>query len=301
LKNPPPRWLIPLIALGCLFAVFLPGSGTREMDLFIPIHFKNVPEEWMVSSPGVKGLDLHVRATPSGLDTLMKESRAYQVDLSGISAGMKPITIHPETLALPRGVCLIHLHPESIMVKVEEKVTKTLPVTVATTGEPMTGYHLTCSTAEPTEILVSGPEKVLAPLTSAPTQPVDISQCSDSFKKETGFDLPEQIKVISTSKFVTAQITIEEKVILMTFRNIPVKWRHTAYDVWLTPPSIDIDVKGTERILGRLGAENRITAYVDLKGLAPGVYVRRAVIDLPVGTTLAGVSPELFTVTLKGR
>jgi YbbR domain-containing protein len=290
-----------LIVIGCFFAVFHLGSGAKEADLFVPILFKNVPEQWAVSSPGVKGLDLRVRGTQSGLYTLMKEPQAYQMDLSGISAGMKQIPIDPASLTLPRGVSIVQLHPESITVKVEEKTTKILPVAVRIAGEPLSGYHVTHLDAEPKEILVSGPEKRLAPLSSAPTQPVDISQRSGSFKKETGFDLPEQIKVVSATSFVTAQITIDEKVMIMTFRNIPVKWRHTAYDVWLTPPAIDIDVKGTERILSRLGAEKRIDAYVDLEGLAPGVYVRRAVIDLPIGTSLAGASPELFTVTVKKR
>jgi hypothetical protein len=36
--------------------------------------------------------------------------------------------------------------------------------------------------------------------------------------------------------------------------------------------------------------------HVDLKGLKPGTYVRHAVIEPPLDTTLVEAKPEIFTV-----
>jgi len=41
--------------------------------------------------------------------------------------------------------------------------------------------------------------------------------------------------------------------------------------------------------------------YVDLKGLPPGTYVKRATITLPVKTALIGVTPEMFTIKISSN
>jgi hypothetical protein len=293
--------LIVLLGVGFLAAIFVPRFWGPEGDIFVPIHFDNVPTGLIVFSPSANGLELRIRGSQSDRDALLNTPPTYHMDLTGIAAGVETLPIRPESLSLPWRVAIIRVHPDAITLKVERKANKTLPVTATVVGSPQAGYQITHLDTEPKQIPVSGPAKILEPLTSAPTKPIEVSNTTESFKKEVGLDLPESIDVIGEAKFVTAEVTIEEKVIVTTLYNLPVRWHHTPYEVTITPPVITIDVKGTEKNLAKLTQENHIDVFVDLEGLSPGVYVRRAAVDLPVGTALAGASPELFTVTIKGK
>ncbi|MBW2043219.1 MAG: hypothetical protein JRI76_14525, partial [Deltaproteobacteria bacterium] len=70
------------------------------------------------------------------------------------------------------------------------------------------------------------------------------------------------------------------------------------YRYHITPPTIDIEVKGPVRVLDTLVKDGGIKVYMDLKDLAPGVYPRRAVLALPPEAVLVSTSPEIFTVTV---
>ena len=91
---------------------------------------------------------------------------------------------------------------------------------------------------------------------------------------------------------------IEEQIVEREFKSITVEGKDSTYTFSITPPAIDIRVKGPVNILEKLYQEKELEVYIDLKGLKPGVYVRRASIILPVKTILVGVKPEIFTVKI---
>lgn len=289
------------VCLGLLAAFLWPGPVTDEMDLFVPLSLQNLPPHIAISNPAVNGLEIRIRGPKNALALLAKSPPHCQLDLSDIRTGVENIPIRPEQIPIPPGISVVSIAPETITLWVERKITKTLPVSITFTGTPLSGYQVSNATAQPATIVVSGPEKILTPLSWAATKPIALDGEFESFKKEIALELPEVLEILPNKPVIVAQINIEEKVIVRTLEKIQVEGRNTAYEFTITPPTINIDVKGTEKLLNRLVAEKTIAVSVNLDGLKPGVYVRRAVIDLPVETTLAGVEPEIFTVTIKER
>ena len=86
-----------------------------------------------------------------------------------------------------------------------------------------------------------------------------------------------------------------------TFKELPLAGHDISLPYSITPPAISLAVKGPANVVNTLETSREFVVYMDLKGLEPGVYVRRATIVLPVNTLLVGVSPEIFTVTIKGN
>ena len=293
--------LIFFVTIGTLVTLLWLGPDDREIDIFIPVRFENIPPDLTYSNTDAGGLDLLVRGNQAGIDALTQTPPSYVVDLSGVTAGVTQIPIQMEAIPMPKGVAAIQVHPELIILKIQKKITKTLPVALSFEGDALAGYQVTHISAEPKQIIVSGPETLLEPITAASTKPFSIDNASESFKKEISLDLPEGVTILDGIRVIVAHITIEEKVVIRTFKDIKVQWRHTNHTVSISPPTITLELKGTEKALTRLEAENTITVFLDLADVSPGVYVRRAAIDLPVGTTLAGVTPELFTVTITAR
>ncbi|MDX9787126.1 MAG: CdaR family protein [Desulfobacterales bacterium] len=288
------------MTIGTLVTLLWLRPDAREMDIFIPIRFENIPPNLTYSNTGASGLDLLVRGNQAGIDRLINTPPSYVVDLSGTTAGVTQIPIRMETLPMPKGVSAVRINPESITLKIWKKITKKLPVALSFDGNVPTGYQANII-ADPEQITVSGPETLLEPITAVPTKAFSIANATESFKKEISLDLPEGITILDNIQVIVAHITIEEKIIVRTFKDIKVKWRHSNHMVSISPPVITLEVKGAENTLSRLKAENAIEVFLDLSDVPPGKYVRRAAIDLPVGTTLSGVTPELFTVAITSK
>ena len=297
------RSLLLLLAAGLIVVCglfFWLRPSPVEIDLFVPTKLENLPAGLVIVGQPLKEVAVTIRGRESALATLREEKRFCTVDLAGVEAGLATLTIGESNLELPRGISIVRINPTSITLRLESKQTKTVPVSITLTDSPAPGYKVSLTLATPSTLRISGPEKTLEQIDQLATQPISLKDVSESFKKEITLDLPEGVTGAtgSVTPLVLVQVNIEENVIVRRFADIPVESRNTAFQVKIAPPLMDIEVRGSEKTLAGLSEANAIKAYVDLAGLAPGVYVRRAQITLPVGITLAGAKPEVFTVTI---
>ena len=172
---------------------------------------------------------------------------------------------------------------------------------IAFSGEPAAGFAVVNALAKPLSVILQGPENVLSSIEEILTKPIDIKGLSGSFKKEIALDLPEDIESAAHSGIILAEVFIKEKIVTQIITDIIVNGKGTSYDYSIKPPIIDIEVKGPGHIIGKLHKKTGVKVYVDLEGLNPGVYIRRATITLPVKITLIRVKPEIFTVKINAR
>jgi len=138
-------------------------------------------------------------------------------------------------------------------------------------------------------------------LTKIETKPIDVSGLNETFRKEITLDLAEGLEVISASRLAMVAVTIAEKVTTKKMEKVSIQGKNTRYRYRISPATLDIIVKGPAQVLEKLDAARDISVTVDLKGLAPGMYIKRAAITLPVQASLVSVDPEEFKVTLTAR
>ncbi len=292
------KWVILCFFLvGCFFLLWH-DSPFHETDIFIPIDPGKIPDGLSITCPPLKGLEVRISCPESLVKTLSEIKPRYLLDLSNINEGVNNIPIRKDDIKLPSGISIINITPSFLTVKVEKELKKELPVIVSFSGKPAPGFF-TYAVTRPSSVMLKGPENILGPIEKIFTKPVDVNGLSESFKKEVALDLPECLDIISFSGIILAEVFIEEQIEAREFKNIPVKGKDSTYTFSITPSAIDIEVKGPVNVLEKLYQENGLEVCVDLKGLKPGIYVRRASIILPVKTILVGVKPEIFTVKIE--
>lgn len=285
-----------LLSLGLLLWRY---ASSVEAELSVPVSLENLPDDLIVVSQPPKDVEVSIQGQKLVMAAFLEEEHACRLDLTRATVGLFTIPVAESDLLFPENVSISQIKPTSFTLRIEAKLTKTVPVVVTLTDNPAPGYKATLTLATPSYLQIVGPKKVLDEIEELATRPVSIEGASESLKKEIAIDLPSGVNTGGAAKgLVTAQINIEENVIVRRFENIPVEGRETVLPVTITPPDIHIDVKGTENDLAGLSVGNDIEVYVDLKDLSPGVYVRRAQITLPVGSTLVAATPEVFTVTI---
>jgi len=293
--------LILFFFIGIGIFLLWPYASIQEADIFISVDTEQIPEGMIITNGPFTGIEVHVRGPKSILRTLSDLKIQYTIDLSGVKIGVNIIPVHQVRIPLPDGISILKINPDSITVKVENEIKKKLPVNITLTGKPAKGYMVVGAKAEPTSVILRGSEDTLSNMNKVSTKPINIKGFSNSFKKNVALDLLENLKLVDSSKIILADVVIKEQLTTQTFDNIPVQGDGGLYVYRITPPTITIKVKGPVNMIEKLYGGNGIQVYVDLKGLTPGVYHKRATITLPVKTTLIDAKPENFKVKIIDR
>jgi YbbR domain-containing protein len=146
---------------------------------------------------------------------------------------------------------------------------------------------------------LKGPKQLIDEIQYISTAAIDVTGVSESFKKEVPLVLIENVQIAPASSPIVAQIVVEELIITKTLKDIAVQGKDTSLAFQISPPLITLQVKGPANALSTLASKNDFNVYIKLADLQPGVFVRRATIELPVEITLIDVEPKIFTVTIK--
>jgi len=276
-------------------------SFKQETDILVPVKFDNIPSELIMTGPRPQHIEIRIQGLKSAVDSIADLKPVCKIDLSGVKAGVHSFLISKKHVQLPEYIHITAISPASITIKIDRKFQKELPVIIAFSGKPPAGLSITDAKATPAFVIIQGPEKTLAPLQKIFTKPIDLNGVTESIKKEITLDLPEDLIAVPPSGVITGEILIKEKIVTRQFSNIPVAGKASQFTYSITPPAINIDVKGPANILNKIRTEKGLKPFIDISGLKPGVYVRRAVIRLPVNTTLVNVNPELFTIKINNQ
>ena len=267
----------------------------KEIDIFIPIESDTSSRSIIITAPRSTGLDVRLRGPAKAIAALAQKPLRYQLAIAEAKYGVQKIDVDFSKIELPVDVSIVHIQPLTIMARVERLIEKTLPVEIVLSGSPASSFAVGNTVIQPGLIQIKGPESVVSALTRIRMKPLDISGISKPLRQRVFLDLPDGIKPAKPEQFM-AEVTVKEKTVVKQIDNIVIQGRGGSKPYQISPPTIEMTVKGPSRAVNNLKANPDFDVYVDLEGLAPGVYVRRAVIILPINTTLIKATPELFTV-----
>jgi YbbR domain-containing protein len=298
------RYLIGIVLfalIGIGGSLFIPYVFIQEADIFVPIVAEKVPKGLIVADMPLKGIEVHVRCLKTIARVLSRVKTHYVLDLSKVNVGVNTIPIRKALVPFPKGVSILKINPDIITVRVEKEITKNLPVRISLTGKPAKGFAVVDTRAEPASVLLRGSVDALGPMDNVSTKQLNITGLSGSFKKKVALDLKESLKRANSSEIILAHVVIREQVVDKIFKNILVIGKQTPYKYRITPSTITLKVKGPSNLIESLSEDRGIEVYIDLEGLKPGAYKKRATITLPVKITLINAKPEIFIIKIANK
>lgn len=275
------------------------AQDSIEAEIKIPFLGVNITPGLIMTGPSTQGIEIRVAGSTEHMQVLQEAHLQYELDLSDLNNGIHIIPIIQAQIRLPKGISIVKLNTPTITIRIDKEIKKEVPIVVFVEGEAAPGFQITGASASPEKAVLRGPQFILDNIEHIATNPIDIAGVAEPFKKEITLNLMESVTVLFPADPILAQIDIAERMINRSFIDLPLVGRNTLLSYSITPPVISLDVKGPANIVNVLETSEAFMVYLDLEGLKPGVFVRRATIVLPVTTALVGVSPEIFTVTLK--
>ncbi len=134
----------------------------------VPVSVRDMPEDLVFDEdqPDLPDtVDLRVRGPQGLINTLTPTDFKAYIDLSDAQPGEQEVKIQVDYSLV--GVDVLDIYPDTVLVKLNRKVEKEVPVTANLIGEPPFGYLAATPIITPTTVIVRGPEPKVKRVTQA--------------------------------------------------------------------------------------------------------------------------------------
>jgi hypothetical protein len=273
-----------VLAVAVWFFIASGREAYREVEA--PVELSGLPEGVMITGPEPATVSLRVAGKGRDLFRLRPEDFKVVINLSDREVGTHVFDITPGDVIYSGGSQITVdkiLSEEAVIVGLERRVTKAVPVKVDFSGSPRTGYYLGLPEVEPPRATLYGSASVLDKV-RAVSVTVDAEGRDAPFVGEVPIRAPAGITLVGGDEArVTVPVGPGER---RTIHGIRVKKRGGGAGKYeLTPAEVSVTIEGEP---GRLAAPGAVTASVDPQG--PGRYQVR--VGVPDYVTFVAVTPR---------
>jgi YbbR domain-containing protein len=177
------NWALKIAAVALAVLLWMAvRAGTPRATTFrnVAVQVDLRDPDWrLASDPEPAAIHVTVQGSTSELMTVAQEGPRFVMPVERVADSVETQVIPLQWVQLPRGARqarVVAVRPDSIRLRYERLITRTLPVRVRTVGELPSDYELLLPiTTNPAAVQVRGAIRHLAQLDSVPLVPVDIS------------------------------------------------------------------------------------------------------------------------------
>jgi len=198
---------ISAVLLSVFLWFFVASRGQSEITLEAPLEFRDIPAELGIVSSNVKTVMLTVRGQERFMKNLNASNIRVFIDMSKAREGEGLFHVNKEDVKLPFAISVTNVEPASIKVKLEERVSKSVPVRVSIIGTPEKGASVSAS-VEPQNVVVTGLRSEVNQIRYLVTEDFDITDLKGSVTQRLELDtagmniVPEIAKVTVTFTYM---------------------------------------------------------------------------------------------------
>lgn len=278
--------------LAVLFWFFIASGRAGYRELEVPVELEGVPDGIKVNGPEPQKVKLRVAGRGRDLFGLGAADFKVVLNLGDKDAGVHTVGLTPSDViyAGDKDVTVeTILSQKTVIVELERRITKSVPVKVDFSGSPPSGFYLGLPEIQPTKATLYGSVTVLDKV-RAVSVVVDAGGRDAPFAAEVPIRAPAGITLVGADEaLVKVPVGPGER---RSFPGVPVAVRGAERDAYeLTPAEVSVTLEGEA---GRLEALASLTAEIYPRG--PGKYPVQ--VKVPDYVTLVAVTPREVEATL---
>src|SRR5450759_915931 len=146
---------------------------TIAIPMTVPLEFHHAPDSLEMNSDG----PLQAEITMRGPERLLRQINPSEVhaviDLQGAVPGERTFDLTPKEIHVPRNAEVMQVTPAQFHISFDRSATRLVDVQPRIIGSLLSGYDITDVKADPSQIMIVGPEKRVDAVENALTDPVD--------------------------------------------------------------------------------------------------------------------------------
>jgi YbbR domain-containing protein len=281
-----------IIALG----LWLAGHRDIERAIEVPVEFRNIPSDLMVSDDRVDYVVLRLMGPRTLVSTVDSEDLKLLIDLKGAKSGSASYPLGSHSFNVPRGVTVARITPPVIHLRLDPLLKRALPVTVRFSSGPPAGYKIYQTMVQPAAVSVQGPADDVKRLVSVETVPIDIEETNGVLRRKVRLSADGKALSFYPDQ-VDVAISIDEEEIIRTFDRVEVQAKgfNGAYTV--APRSVYLRLSGPRQAMEKLALSPE-QVYLNLQGLGVGEHGVPLTFSLPPKFTVVEQRPERVKVRI---
>ena len=209
LRNLLPKLVTTLVVLVSWLVITTKQGGI--FTVAVPIKFHNLPGNAVLLKSSPEEVELQLKVFSSLIPSPKQLDLVADLDLANVRDGSNTLAIRESDLNLPLGVVVTSMNPSSVKVTIGKKMQKTLQVKPLLKGAPSGRQRLQRVRVEPSEVVVEGPEHVLAEIDTLQTEEVNLDGIRQSTVVETRLvspssqlrilnDEPVRVRIVTTGR-----------------------------------------------------------------------------------------------------
>ena len=204
------EWLPLLISLilAVMLWSFVGGEKTVDKSVMIPVEVINLPRHLVISNQFKKEIEVTVNGPRSLILELDNRKITRQIDLSKATPGTTVVHNDVESISIPRGITVLRVQPNSIILSLDKLIQKQFRINPVTTGNLPAGYILKDLSMDPELIPITGPETVLAAHEVLRTKVINLNGLRKSVQQQVPLDLDPAIVDLIGETTITAEISV---------------------------------------------------------------------------------------------
>ena len=203
-------------------------QGEKEIDAFfrVDVQLSNRPGNLVMTNKVPDSILLTVRGSQSGIKWLQEHPLpAYEIDLTETSAEPVLYRVFPTDFNLPNRVRITRINPQLIELKLENEITKLVPIKPNLLGKSIEGFEIESSRIEPPAVRIVGAESEVNKIDHVFTSEINVAE----IRTATTIELP-----LITQDWNTLELQRKEPV-RVTFgvleKNISAKFENIEIDL----------------------------------------------------------------------
>jgi YbbR domain-containing protein len=249
-----------LIALAFALLVWWKISlqiGVEETIRNIPVRIIDNPN--LISmEESVKHVDITVKTASQRSRKLLSASDfAIEIRLPGKKSGTRQALEYKiardADIAKPFGVKIVNFNPDKIIVPVDRRTQKEIPVAARFTGNLSEDFACGEVRLNPSKIVADGPETVLAAMTRVQTDPIALDSAINGDFESYARVSQNTPKVTFTPEKITAHVEIYKKYDKRTFSALPISVMSnpgSSFNIKnIMPTNVDVTVSGQKSVI----------------------------------------------------
>jgi|GEM_PF-429583 len=285
-----------LIAVGLWVVVF--GSRTIEITKEVPFEAV-VSGDQILVDPVPEKITFRLSGPKAFLRSIMNRiDDPIRANVKDLKTGVFTQRIFSDSIKLPLGVKVLSINPNVIQMRVEELKRKSVSIHLTTQGEVAEGHKLLRTEFIPGQIRIKGPKNRIQMINSLSTVPVDLSLLRESTVIPLAFDF-KSMGIDPDSTLPELYAEIQGRGPAFRVKHVPVKIQTTGKAsteveevmvIVRTDPDDQVKVDGED-----------VSAFIDVRDMPPGEYIKWIRVQLPEKVHLVRVIPSSTRVVVKGQ
>lgn len=285
------NWLVKIICLtaALILSYFYRGSLIDTRYIVVPLVLENsgnlVPSETYPQK-----IKIMLRGDTNSIASIRDEDIAAFIDISHLKTqGSYRIPIQTRANGNAVAITPLEIIPEplSLMLQVEEGMTKSVPVVLSLHGITADGYEVSESVIDTPTAEIRGPVSVIHKIDNLITEPISIESRTNGFSGSTAILNTNNLITILGKTQVQYTVKINEIIAEKAINNIPIVFENLNPNFTLSTTQTlgSLKLEGPKKQLDAWVIPQKLLTVVCSTINEPGVYVLPVVPNLSAGNT----------------